>query len=100
GQRRHPREGRRPHQPADHSSAVMNFLARTAVIALVAVAAVPLACAASGPEITLQGDRLRVSGAVDGTLTVAVAGSDVSLFGEATTDGSGLVFVPRFPFKP
>jgi len=79
----------------------MNFLARTAAIACIAVAAVPLACSgASAPQIIVREDRIRVSGAVDGTLTVTVAGSDVPLFGEATADGSGLVFVPRFPLKP
>lgn len=77
----------------------MNFLARTAAIALVAVAAVPLACSASGPTLTLDGDRFRASGS-PGTLTVTVAGSDVPLFGETTADKDGMVFVPRFPLRP
>jgi len=78
----------------------MKVLARTAAIACIAVAAVPLACSASGPELTLEGDRFRASGFPPGTLTVTVAGSDVPLFGESTGDDRGLVFVPRFPLRP
>ena len=76
----------------------MTSIARTAAIAFIAVAAVPLACAGSGPEIVLDGDRFRASGS--GTLTVTVAGSDVPLFGELKADESEAVFVPRFPLKP
>jgi hypothetical protein len=78
----------------------MTSNARTAAIVFIAVAAVPLACTASGPQLTLEGDRFRVSGAPPGTLTVTVAGSDVPLFGETTVDDRGVVFLPRFPLRP
>jgi hypothetical protein len=78
----------------------MNFLLRTAAIAIFAVAAVPLGCAASGPELTLENGRFRVSGFPPGTLTVTVAGSESPLFGETIFDERGQAFVPRFPLKP
>src|SRR6516225_8142264 len=77
----------------------MMSIARAAAIAFVAVAAVPLACATPHPNITLDGDRFRVTGP-PGTLSVTVAGSDVPLFGETAVDKDGVVFVPRFPLRP
>src|SRR5262245_33396757 len=77
----------------------MNFPARAAAIAFFAVAAVPLGCAAPGAELTLEDGRI-VAPSADGTLKVAVAGSDVPLFGEVRTENGRRVFEPRFPFKP
>lgn len=78
----------------------MISIARTAAIACLAVAAVPLGCAGSDPRITLEGDRFRASDSPEGSLTVTVAGSDVPLFGETMREERGAVFVPRFPLKP
>lgn len=82
----------------------MNFTARAAAIAFIAVAAVPLGCAFSR-DLTLDGGRIRaiVTAPEDrsrSTLKVTVAGSDVPLFGEVRADETGLVFEPRFPLKP
>ncbi|RPH37726.1 MAG: hypothetical protein EHM91_14690, partial [Planctomycetota bacterium] len=76
----------------------MNFPARAAAIALLAVAAVPQGCASSS-ELTLEDGRI-VAPASDGTLKVTVARSDVPLFGETRTENGRRVFEPRFPFKP
>lgn len=77
----------------------MNFTARAAAIACIAMAAVPLGCASSRPELTLEDGRIRVTSA-NGTLTVKVAGSQVPLFGEVRAERDQLVFEPRFPFRP
>jgi hypothetical protein len=80
----------------------MNFSARAAAIAFVAVAAVPLGCAAPRHGISVDGNRVRVAGpaAGEGTLCVGVAGSPVSMFGEILAERDQLTFVPRFPFSP
>jgi len=79
----------------------MSFLARTAAIALVAVAAVPLACAGASPDLRFEGRGVRVRGpgVADGTLTVTLEGSDVPLFGDLRVEKDGLSFEPRFPFQ-
>src|SRR6185295_14769842 len=80
----------------------MNFLARTAAIACIAVAAVPLACSGTSPELSLDGRRFLVSGSglAEGTLTVTVAGSETPLFGELRAVKDALSFEPRFPPQP
>ena len=78
----------------------MNFTARAAAIACIAVAALPLGCAASGQDLTLDGDRFRAAGFPTGTLSVTVEGSQVPLFGETIVEKGGVAFVPRFPLKP
>jgi hypothetical protein len=77
----------------------MNFSARAAAIAIIAVAAAPLGCASSRSDLTLEDGRILTS-SPDGTLTVTVAGSSTPVFGEVRAEKGGLVFEPRFPFKP
>jgi len=77
----------------------MNFPARAAAIAFIAVAAVPQGCASSSTELTLEDGRI-VAPSADGVLKVTVARSDVPLFGEIRTENGRRVFEPRFPFKP
>ena len=78
----------------------MNFLARTAAIAFIAVAAVPLACAASGQDITLEDGRFRAPATLGSTLIITVADSKTPLFGETIRDSWGMVFIPRYPLRP
>jgi hypothetical protein len=80
----------------------MKFTVRAAAIAFIAVAAVPLGCAGPSPELSLEDNRIRVSGpgSAEGTLVVRVAGSSVDVFGEVRVEKDGLSFEPRFPLKP
>jgi hypothetical protein len=77
----------------------MKLPARAAAIAFIAVAAVPLGCAAPGAGLALEDGRI-VAPSANGALKVTVSGSDTPLFGEVRTERDRLVFEPRFPFKP